>query len=343
MCKVMIFSNTAKMKKSEIDTVIRHASQAFNQNDGFGYSLIDKNTRDVFTEKFLNPQDVKSNLNKKISSEKNLFCKPIKSVTSENTRPSETIGALLLHGRISTNDKNLTNTHPINKHGWSLIHNGVVEDHGTKYDMITTNDTEHCLERLVQGIDQLEKNISGYYALGAIDPDKNLHVIRDSIASLYCSYVASIDSYIFATTQDLIQSTCKVLKYNHDQINEVQDNIYLTFNVTGNINHVQNISPRGRSEYADNLSGLSLGYDLKPDDKFSDKDEDMDCYLAEVYDYSDSSYTFLDYDGHTVDRNYFLELDDDEKIHGTVVRPDGTICCPYDYYKEKLFNGLRYG
>lgn len=338
MCKIMIFTNTKKLNDSQINKVLVYNAENMKQDDGFGYTLVNKN-KTLFTERFLTPSDVKFNLGLDIGSlEKSTFTDTEKNF--QGFRSGHYFSGLLIHGRVSTNDINLTNTHPINKHSWSLVHNGVVEDYGTPYKKMTTNDSEDCLERLVQGISEVEKHLSGYYAIGAIDQDFNTHIIRDNTASLYCAYVPSLESYIFATTQDLILGVCKTLGLTHDSIAQVTENTYLIFNPEGKLIHNQKIKPRGRSAYADSWSLYSLGkaeaYDI-PNDL---EDDSLCLFLEEIRDYSDYTYTFQSVDAPsvTITRKEFLALSQDEQVNDyIVIRPDGTICCPFDYHKEKLY------
>ena len=120
-----------------------------------------------------------------------------------------------------------------------------MSNHGPKYEMITTNDTEHLVQYMsTTGISDIEKYITGYYAVSALTPDGTLVVFKDSIASLYCAYVETIESYMFATTESLIQNVCKDLKWKHSTIEQVNDDIYIEFR--GNeIVKMEDINPPG--------------------------------------------------------------------------------------------------
>ena len=337
MCKVMVFTNTKKMNKNMNDSEIIYNSRKMMQDDGFGYSLYSE--KGIFTERFLEPDYVESLLSGKISDIQALICNSVDTST-EGVRPIAALGGLLIHGRISTNHRTMVNTHPINKHGWSLIHNGVVEDSGPTFERITTNDSESCLERLATGgIEAIEKHLTGYYAIAAIDPTGKLHIVRDNVASLYCTYVESIDSYIFATTEALISGVCKELGLDPSPILSVKDNIYMIFNIEGSLESIATIVPKGRSTYADSLSYKSLGHTLTDCYGLTEDESSFLAYSEEVQWSSDSSYTFI----HTqsmeeISRSEFLKLDDDIKVNEyTVIRPDGTICCPFNYFTERLY------
>jgi len=183
MCKVFIMTNFAKVKKTDraINTIMK--ALAVYERDGAGYSILGE--KGPFGERALNTSDFKARFD---AIENNApFTIPMYNRFGTKTKAC---GGAIFHGRTSTNDKTLLNTHPINKHGWSLIHNGVVTDHGPKYQMITTNDTEHVLENLVRGgIAEVAKNLTGYYAIGALDPNGNLHVAKDSTANLFAAHL----------------------------------------------------------------------------------------------------------------------------------------------------------
>jgi hypothetical protein len=303
----------------------------------------------VISQRYVNPNDVRPDL---VQGRKLSFTNPVMNQNGMFSFDTQFTGGAFFHGRVSTNTKSLDNTHPINKHGWSLIHNGVVTDSGPKYDMITSNDTEHCLERLVQGIDQVEKHITGYYALAAFSPDNNLHIVRDNIAQLYCAYIDTVDSLIFATTQDLIIETCKTMSWSYDSIQKVIDNVYLVFNQSGELLSQTTISPKGYDDYSMSKAELSLGTKWEgkwQDDNllYLDQTGDMSeldneqFFLDEIASSADHTWCFINKKtGKSIDIEKFMFLNEKSMIeHYTVIRADGTICCPVDYYSEKLYEG----
>jgi hypothetical protein len=54
---------------------------------------------------------------------------------------------------------------------------------------------------------------------------------------------------------------------------------------------------------------------------------------------ADASYTFKDYHGNELSYYEFIQLEDDVKVLCTVVRPDGIVVDPFDYYSEMLYQG----
>lgn len=347
MCKIFTLTNTSKIKALDkaTNTIAKHL--AAREGDGFGYSVLGK--KGIFGERTLFPDSFRAS-----------FSRPMLSVpwvTHSYNRfgtKTEGIGPGIFHGRTSTNEKTLVNTHPINKHDWSLIHNGVVSNHGPVYETITTNDTEHLVHYLANhGIRSIEEHLTGYYAVSAISPDGRLHIIKDSTANLFSARIETIDSLVFATTQCLIEDICKELKWKHSVISPVTNNTYLI--LSGNtLDHHETINPRGRTITESRFASQSLGYSLD-DDSYtrsvsslnlyspapvtSDLTEDEQCFLREIEQCADGSYTFKDYRGNDMSLEDFRLLCDDEKLACTVIRDDGTIVSPTDYYTEKLYIG----
>ncbi len=352
MCKVMAFTNLTKVKNIQklVNTVVRALE---GEDDGFGYSI--QTANGVYGERSLNPLTFKYSMKREqmkfpfLIDEYNRF--------GVLAPPS---GGGIFHTRTSTNDRTLINTHPINKHGWSLIHNGVVTDHGPKYEMATTNDTEHVLERLVSGgINAVAEHLSGYYGVAALDPMGKLHVFRDDRAPLYFAEVKDIDSYIIATTDEAIEEVAKVMKWTLPVIQLLADNHYLIFEGNNIINQ-EVFTPRGSTWNEDRLADLSLGETVKPDagNKWTESvetyrpyremetrwhdsglSEDEILFLEEIETTMDSTYHVIDYRGNPIDVEDFFQMNPEEMLCCTVIRPDGTLCDQMDYHTDKLYNG----
>jgi hypothetical protein len=273
-------------------------------------------------------------------------------------------GGAIFHGRTSTNNAALVNVHPIVKHGWTLIHNGVVSNHGRKYEEITSNDTEHLVEYLAhEGISGIEANLTGYYAVAAFSPDGMLHIIRDDRANLHGGWVDSLESFIFATSAEHIKAVCKHLKVKAPMVQPFEDNTYAVFSGS-TIVSVSPITPRGYSTYESKYAAKSLGYTLDDEDSYdpypttkyagnvvdvsSKAKPEIDDqgftndeleFLTEIKRYADSSYTFHDLSGQFMDYREFMKLDDSEKVCCLVIRSDGTIVDPVDYESERIYSG----
>jgi hypothetical protein len=281
----------------------------------------------------------------------------------------------VFHGRTSTNQINLSNTHPIKKGDTYLIHNGVVSNNGPTYIQETSNDTEHLLHYLNQknGIQEIEKFISGYYAVCALK-DKELIIFKDSIAPLFAAYIKEIDSFIFATTEILITQILKEMEYEHSNISAMNNDTFLKFK-DGILTENFKIKPFGYSKRETKYAEKSLGKNInefsyrdshdsynsydkwdqydsehrynknkKTNKNLSENDlsqftESEQQFLDEVNYASDNTYYFKSYKGEEISYDEFIVLLDSEKLYCTVVRSDGTIVDPNDYYTDKLYEG----
>jgi hypothetical protein len=356
MCKILAVANAKALKmKSTARIVARIMQDTGYQKDGYGYAVLGKGG--VYGERGLFPNSFKCRfgLPKAVDL-------PWVDVTQNSFGEfTQTKGAAIFHGRTSTNTRSLLNTHPIVKHGWTLIHNGVVTDHGDKYEMITTNDSEHVLERLVTGgIKALEDLITGYYAIAAFDPEGNLHIVKDSTAQLYSGFVKKLDSYVFGTSLNILESFEKELKLGKNVYEPVKDNTYLVFDTNGQMIHMESFQPRGYGKSESQWSQRSLGYSVGKDDEdfnsFLDSDgtqhfdreykpgrwsrgysgeyesspygEMIPMTEEEVFwsavDNADASTQFLDFTGQPIDHDEFEKLPREKQIYCTVVLSDGT-------------------
>ena len=343
MCKIVAFTNLSKVKS--LDRVIDICAEYLNkyEHDGFGYTI--QGTKGPFGERTTAPTFTRS------------FTRPVineKWVIQNYNRygvKTRTGHAGIFHGRTSTNHKTIENTHPIVKGGLHLIHNGVVSNQGPNYDMTTTNDTEHLAHYLTtMGISGVEANLSGYYAVCAIDEKTgDLIIFRDSIARLSCAYIESIDSFIFATTEVLIKEICKALNLKHSVISGVKDNTMLVFNKGFQVDY-REIEPMGYTAKESIHAGKSLGVSLVPDSprtdwtkepaKEPDFTQDELSFLDEVENFADSTYSFFDFKKNPLTYDEFQSLEVDEKLYCIVIRSDGTLCSPTDYNTLTYWTGV---
>jgi hypothetical protein len=349
MCRIMAFTNFSKIKHENLKSRSEFIGNKLlkTEKDGFGYSMFgekgifgERTVMDYFNSHILNKiKPIKDNF--VYQDEQNSF-----------GEVSKVTGGAIFHGRVCTNKRGLKNAHPINKHGWSLIHNGVVSHTGEKYEMITDNDSEHVLENFVQGgISQVAQNLTGYYAFAAFDPDGNLHIARDSIANLYVATIPRLESLVFATTRDLIEDFCDKFFYEHSPIQQFTHDTYLIFDKTGKKIHQEDFESRGFTTYEADWSEYSLGRRLTTTDRsfsntsssgtttfgerdYTGYDSSHKKFLAEVK-AADETYTF--YDSQTSKEIPYLEfkaMSEDDWYTIDVVRPDGTLVDYIDYDKK---------
>ena len=356
MCKVFIMTNMNKVEDLPvtINTIAEFITET--ERDGFGYAI--SSPEGIFGERTTETKDFRTNFQKLIPEVP--FIKPIGYNRFGNW--SEVANAGIFHGRTSTNHKTLINTHPIMKNDWTLIHNGVVTNHGPKYQMMTSNDTEHLVHYIsTLGVKGIEQYLSGYYAIAAFDPIKQLHIMRDDMATLFFAKLPDLDSFVFATTKDLIMDVCEELQWEYSVICEVKDNTYLIY-ADNTLVHSQSIKPKGFGYTESKHASKSLGREIEGTGKSKKKmkfrkldenstdilndtlyTEDEQMFLDEVNNCADSSYTFLDYHKEQMSYEEFMSLEDNEKLYCTVIRSDGTIVDCSDYDSERLWDGWQVG
>jgi len=275
MCKVIIIPDASKIEKFNEFTMVM-ADALSSMPDGYGYAAA--GDQGVFGVRTLNPKAYV----KGVKAPK--FCY---QDLEGFGKVSKVIGPAMFHGRMSTNVKSLTNTHPISRDGWHLIHNGVVTDHGPKYAMTTSNDSEHVLYRLINGgIESVAANLTGYYACGAIDDDGLLHVFRDKTAPLYCAYSNVIESMIFATTEGLVHAVGAYIKEELVPF-EMKEETYLVFS-GGDVVLEETFKSRGWDDFARSHAQRSLGWE---NDFYEQVSPAYNTELSE-YDLLDESYAY---------------------------------------------------
>jgi|ERR1035437_5823859 predicted glutamine amidotransferase len=257
MCKVIIIPNASKLV--DFDHFARYAAEMLScMPDGYGF--VAQGVKGQFGVRTLSPMGYAQGIDVPA------FCE---SNTESFGEVSPVTGPAMFHGRLSTNTIDLLNTHPITRDGWNLIHNGVVTNHGPKYKMNTSNDSEHVLYNLIQGgINQVGLNLTGYYAGGAIEPNGLLHVFRDSIANLYYTYSEKLESPIFATNLELIEDIGTYIGEELIGI-KVKDNTYLIYDGSKLVSH-ESFTSRGYDNASAMLASKSLGRELSPIEEYQD-------------------------------------------------------------------------
>lgn len=290
MCKILAVADMSKVKdiKKLVNVAAKHIMET--DDDGFGWAALGE--QGVFGERTSN----NFHYYRFESRREKVKLPIIKETYNKFGVKSTLVGGGMFHGRTSTNSRALINVHPLIKNDWTLIHNGVVNNQGPKYEMETSNDTEHLIHYMSTiGINAVEEHLTGYYAFAAIDPHGQLHIVRDSTASLHVAYVSTIESYVFGTTIDLIESVCKEMKWKCGQVDMLLENQHLIFQQNDMI-HQETIKPRGYSRSESQYAGRSLGFNL----------QDYSGYATYESEYS----KVWERNGDTVSKRASLERDD---------------------------------
>lgn len=257
MCKVLAITNLKNVKVDQkLLNVIKNATTELN-DDGFGYAVLDDDgsihgERTIDVKRFVPLQGETRTKHCPIT------IKPDNTFGVKGLSPK----SLIAHGRFSTNSISLANTHPYVDGNTALIHNGVVSDPSgiSKGLLKTNNDTEILLRHWqLGGLESIEMNVSGYYACAIFDKGV-LHIMRDSKAPLFMSYVKSIDSYIIATTELMISYICKKMQWKQfDRPQMILDNCYAMFDGNNILDYIM-FAPRiEKSSYLDSKASLAFG------------------------------------------------------------------------------------
>jgi glutamine amidotransferase-like protein len=324
MCKIIVIPNASKINNMQRFSR-RMASLMLEMRDGYGYAA--QGASGVFGARSTSPNGYASG--------DGLPSYVEASAEVKFGEYSRCTGAAMFHGRISTNEPGLLNTHPISRDGWHMIHNGVVTNHGASYVKTTSNDSEDVLYHLMTGgIAGVSANLTGYYAAGAIDSDGLLHVFRDEIASLYYGYSDKLKSPVFATTMELLTKVGKIIGEKLSGV-EVKENIYLVFD-HGRLVHEQSFESRGYSEIEGRLASRSLGRELNGFSAYGDlTEQDSDNYLDAVSDSwleeveTMNERYIIRQNGREVSLETFYMMRLAEQVECEIVRPDGTTVDPW--------------
>jgi predicted glutamine amidotransferase len=248
VCKLFALTNVSNVKVNK--RLLKVINETITETDrhGFGYAVLGQSGK-LGGERSMEP----SRFNPLLESRGKLHAHRLPFVE----KTSNTFGkldldkgkALIAHGRFSTNVHSLENTHPFYNGKIALAHNGVVQDstNGVKALLKTTCDSEILLRYWeTQGINGIVNNVTGYYAMLILDRVGKLHVIRDSIANLYITYVKDIDSYMIATTDEILETIADKMKWDIENIEAIKDNQHIVFD--GNtVTHNAEISPKGKT------------------------------------------------------------------------------------------------
>jgi len=322
VCKIIVLTNASKIPSMPAFTRLM-SDLLSDLKDGFGAVMFGE--KGAYGVKTLSPGHLSKPVTKKMSF--------VKNTDMYFGNASKTYGPALFHGRVSTNSISIINTHPMIKENHYMIHNGVVENEGEDYQKETTNDSEDILHHFITGgIEKVSKNISGYYACAIINPDGTMSLFRDNIANLFCAWSDKLESYIFATTESLLDKIGSHIK-EELAASPVKDCIYLRFKGNDIIEETAFENLGYASTHAKACAVKSLGREWDAAESYGDIPSALD-YVADEYfdelDRMDERYVVTDEYGHEIGVDEFLALPIDCKILCTVKRPNGIVVDPFE-------------
>ena len=182
MCKMLGFTIGKKIEQERVFEIIAKARDLLrDQKDGFGYALsggdisgissLRLTSGNLLGYQYQNPE----------------IWGDVVSVPYQSRGEVRGCTAGIFHGRTSTNDLGVENTHPFVNDRLALIHNGIVEYRGTKRKKVGTCDSEDLFNTFTigKGWEELGKYYSGYAGLMILKPDGELTLYRDETPSLH--------------------------------------------------------------------------------------------------------------------------------------------------------------
>jgi predicted glutamine amidotransferase len=319
MCKIFIATNTAKMTKKQLTALIDAVAKPITDAERDGFGLAYNTESGLYAEQWVNPNDFLAKKIKRGPNDAVLMAPPEHNVIGTND--SKHVGGLLVHGRTSTNNVSLINTHPFVNDRYALIHNGVVQNIGEHVERVSTNDTEFVLTHYTNGgMPKVAESLTGYYACGLIDKTNgNTIVFRDATARLNVTWLDKFQCYIFATNQKIIVAACKALGVKRYNVSEAQENFHAVFDVNGDLISRDSFEPKKRSFGA--LDYKSLGsassYANSYESVWAD---DMPSYRRK----DESSIEYVNRDGMPISEEQFELLDWNEQAECQILQ-DGKL------------------
>lgn len=232
MCKIFAITDMSGIKLTNKLLEVIKTEVCKYDKDGFGYSVLNQDGT-IGGERTINPKQFQALTPGSGETEVEKLPFITKTYNKFGTIKPDSVKTLIAHGRLSTNNVDLPHTHPFVSEHEALIHNGVVQDvSGLVDDLLETDNDSEVLFRYWQhgGMEAVEEHVSGYYAFAVLNAKTGkLHIARDNRAMLHMAWCRTINSYIIATTKDIIHNVAKRMKWKIDAALEVNANTYVVF------------------------------------------------------------------------------------------------------------------
>ena len=230
MCKLFGISSVAGWNRKTLEATLLAAQSAFSgEKDGFGYAV--RTSRGLYGERYVNPNDFTGVGGAQALDD---YLDPISDAidfeADTTGRLGKLKGGLIVHGRTSTNDLDIENTHPFIKKQWALAHNGIVTYDGPDRHKRGVCDSEDILNSFVygDGLTEMSKFYTGYAAVLALPPKWGFIAYRDDKAPLYVCMtigngVGERVAYAFATKPEHLYSILKKAEIRHTRPMKMKD------------------------------------------------------------------------------------------------------------------------
>lgn len=257
MCKLFAITNTQFLTRKQLDQILRRLNLRFQETeeDGFGWALAPRRSRPPhpphIVERFVSPATfggldggirIYDSLDEQSDAALDIPDADYSTALPADFEPS---GPLIVHGRSATGHVSLVNTHPFQKNGWTMAHNGVVEEvRPGYYDTETECDSEHLLNcfALGEGPREFAVRVRGKYAVAAISPENRLHICKNYLASLWAARCDEL-GWVFATDPRDLFSIFQLLKLRRPVPVPVSNNTHIILAADGSISSTELVNP----------------------------------------------------------------------------------------------------
>ena len=232
MCKIMMVPGI-KPENSEAAwawAVTAAPQLVSSDKHAFGYAALSRTTG-LFGEKWTNVENAFNTFGLSKEVEATLTELSANEVNNKENyaqfgNRSADIGAIILHARHATCERNIQNAHPFVRDGLALIHNGVITNSKLLTNISSTCDSETILNEYVdydvqnspELIDEVTQTISGWYAVAVLgnsaDGTPIMDIFKESKASLFVAWVDELGAAVYCTQPGIIYQTAKELGFN---------------------------------------------------------------------------------------------------------------------------------
>lgn len=234
MCKIMAIAGITEKTKGHA-WEWAYASAPFmmemGNRDGFGYACQTEDGN-LYGERWLNPEDVFKGGTELSAAEQEvqaMFLGALESHAAnynsfgDEFRDKSPV-SMMLHSRLATTPKGLSNTHPFIRDNIALIHNGQIRNLSELELRTSTCDSEAILNNYIdndvqkhpKNIEELSRDLLGYYGCAVMGNDADgpyVDVFKDTGAQLCVARIKELDTLVFCTTASVIADTAKKLNW----------------------------------------------------------------------------------------------------------------------------------
>lgn len=268
MCRLIGFSTDKPLEQDKLDKMISTCRDLLkDQKDGFGYALSGGEIDGITHLRLVTGSLLGYGYDP--LGEWESVAKP----TYDSHGDVKPCTAGLFHGRTSTNDVGIKNTHPFVNEELALAHNGIVDYSGPHRKKIGTCDSEDLFNTFTKGKGwkELAKYYEGYAALLILRKNGHLTLYRDETPSLYVvRFITDTASgFVVATSAyDGTEAVKQVFGCVPNAPIQVKAN-HVVSTKHGAILDKKRVKPIARKSYAKDQ--LSLGYGTSYYPKKKDK------------------------------------------------------------------------